>query len=67
MPTIQSKNIHLTLYHPERLTKLAFSITDVMLPYGGYDRFNDLKLGNDYLPIWMQKVCTLLWNLRIAH
>ncbi|KAI9483817.1 MAG: alkaline-phosphatase-like protein [Benjaminiella poitrasii] len=31
------------------------NITDVSPPYGGYDRFNTLKLGEDYLPIWLQK------------
>jgi arylsulfatase A-like enzyme len=25
-----------------------------MPPYGGYDRFNRLKLGEDYLPIWLK-------------
>ncbi|KAG0857018.1 hypothetical protein G6F16_004238 [Rhizopus arrhizus] len=31
------------------------NITDVSPPYGGYNRFNSLKLGEDYLPIWLQK------------
>ncbi|KAI8367634.1 arylsulfatase [Radiomyces spectabilis] len=31
------------------------NITSVNAPYGGYDRFNELKLGEDYFPIWMQK------------
>ncbi|KAG0927918.1 hypothetical protein G6F30_012551 [Rhizopus arrhizus] len=30
------------------------NITDVSPPYGGYNRFNSLKLGEDYLPIWLQ-------------
>lgn len=32
------------------------SITDVLPPFGGYERFNNLRLGEDYLPIWLQKV-----------
>ncbi|CAO3661658.1 unnamed protein product [Umbelopsis ramanniana] len=31
------------------------NITHVMEPYGGYDRFNRLKLGESYLPIWLQE------------
>ncbi|KAI7896354.1 alkaline-phosphatase-like protein [Mucor mucedo] len=31
------------------------NITDVSPPYGGYNRFNTLKLGDDYLPLWLQK------------
>ncbi|KAL7309932.1 hypothetical protein PS15m_010749 [Mucor circinelloides] len=31
------------------------NITDVSPPYGGYNRFNTLKLGEDYLPLWLQK------------
>ncbi|KAI9246960.1 alkaline-phosphatase-like protein [Phascolomyces articulosus] len=31
------------------------NITDVGMPYGGYERYNELQLGEDYLPIWMQK------------
>lgn len=31
------------------------SITDVSPPYGGYNRFNTLKLGEDYLPLWLQQ------------
>ncbi|KAG1456040.1 hypothetical protein G6F56_006926 [Rhizopus delemar] len=31
------------------------NITDVSPPYGGYGRFNTLKLGEDYLPLWLQK------------
>ncbi|CEP14712.1 hypothetical protein [Parasitella parasitica] len=31
------------------------NITDVLPPFGGYERFNKLKLGEDYLPIWLQK------------
>ncbi|ORE04925.1 arylsulfatase [Rhizopus microsporus var. microsporus] len=31
------------------------NITDVSVPYGGYGRFNELKLGDDYLPLWLQK------------
>ncbi|GAA5799922.1 hypothetical protein HPULCUR_005343 [Helicostylum pulchrum] len=31
------------------------NITDVSPPYGGYERFNTLKLGEDYLPVWLQK------------
>lgn len=32
-------------------------------PYGGYNRFNTLKLGEDYLPLWLQKVSLgLLYN-----
>ncbi|KAI9271333.1 arylsulfatase [Sporodiniella umbellata] len=30
------------------------NITDVSPPYGGYNRFNGLKLGEDYLPLWLQ-------------
>ncbi|KAG2175458.1 hypothetical protein INT43_001105 [Umbelopsis isabellina] len=30
------------------------NITHVMEPYGGYDRFNALGLGEDYLPLWLQ-------------
>jgi uncharacterized protein (DUF3820 family) len=26
----------------------------VLSPFGGYDRFNRLKLGEDYLPIWLK-------------
>ncbi|KAG0164068.1 hypothetical protein DFQ30_010563 [Apophysomyces sp. BC1015] len=33
---------------------MQVSITDVSPPYGGYDRFNRLHLGDDYLPIWLQ-------------
>lgn len=31
------------------------NITDVLPPYGGYDRFNKLKLGENYLPLWLQQ------------
>ncbi|KAI8883715.1 Arylsulphatase, partial [Backusella circina FSU 941] len=31
------------------------NITDVLSPFGGYDRFNHLKLGEDYLPIWLKR------------
>lgn len=31
------------------------NITDVSPPYGGYNRFNTLGLGENYLPIWLQK------------
>ncbi|GAN03652.1 arylsulfatase [Mucor ambiguus] len=31
------------------------NITDVLPPFGGYERFNRLRLGEDYLPIWLQK------------
>jgi N-acetylglucosamine-6-sulfatase len=31
------------------------NITHVMEPYGGYDRFNALGLGEDYLPLWLQE------------
>lgn len=52
------------------------SITDVSPPYGGYNRFNALKLGEDYLPIWLQKVdfflkkkksCLILFRLVIIR
>ena len=29
------------------------NITDVDAPYGGYDRFTDLGLDQDYLPDWI--------------
>ncbi|KAI8330816.1 alkaline-phosphatase-like protein [Choanephora cucurbitarum] len=31
------------------------NITSVSPPHGGYDKFNTLKLGEDYLPLWLQK------------
>ncbi|CAO3646979.1 unnamed protein product [Cunninghamella echinulata] len=31
------------------------NITDVSPPYGGYTRFNKLKLGESTLPVWMQQ------------
>lgn len=32
------------------------SITDVNAPYGGYGRFVELGLHEDYLPLWLQRV-----------
>ncbi|KAI9277062.1 alkaline-phosphatase-like protein [Phascolomyces articulosus] len=31
------------------------SITDVSPPHGGYEKFNRLGLGDDYLPLWLKK------------
>ncbi|CDS13754.1 hypothetical protein LRAMOSA05928 [Lichtheimia ramosa] len=31
------------------------NITDVGAPYGGYDRFVELGLHKDYLPLWLQR------------
>ncbi|KAI7849320.1 alkaline-phosphatase-like protein [Circinella umbellata] len=31
------------------------NITDVSPPHGGYEKFNRLGLGDDYLPLWLKK------------
>ncbi|KAG1493387.1 hypothetical protein G6F47_009940 [Rhizopus delemar] len=51
MLTTQSKLSLYTCFYADQKE----SITDVSPPYGGYNRFNALKLGEDYLPIWLQK------------
>lgn len=40
-------------------TAHEYSITDVNAPYGGYDRFVELGLHKDYLPLWLQRVSLL--------
>ncbi|KAF7723066.1 hypothetical protein EC973_002400 [Apophysomyces ossiformis] len=56
---LRGQYAHNTKYVIQVLINTSFdeplSITDVSPPHGGYDRFNTLQLGEDYLPIWLQK------------